>query len=97
MHGAVDNKEGSVTAAHNVAHFSKTRRADFHRRARHAVSAAHFLDGSGRDGEELSAHTEQDDLFCFRRTRLRWGRQTHYRTPAGVVRQIPKTRFSMAA
>src|SRR5713226_6689862 len=77
MHCAVDDKKGSVTSTNNVAHFSKTGSADFGGSAGHAVGAAHFLHGGGRDGEELSTDTEQNDLFCLRRTWLDWGRQTH--------------------
>src|SRR5260370_5941767 len=97
MHGAVDDEKRPVPTPEDVANFSKPGRADFGRSACNAIGAAHFLYRSRRDGEQLSADTEENDLFRLGWTRLPWSRQTHQRAPAGAVRQIPKTRFSNAA
>src|SRR5258708_22499212 len=97
MHRAIYDKKGSVSTPHHVTHLPNAVRADFCSGTRHAVRAADFLNRSGRHGEQLAADAEENDLFRLCWTSLRWSSQAHQRTPAGAVRQIPRTRFSMAA
>src|SRR5713101_1872408 len=97
MERSADDEQRLSTAANDVLHLTQTRMRNFRGRSGEAVRRAHFLNGRGRDREELPAHPKENDLFGAGRAVLRWRRRPHYRTPTGAMRARLSTRFSRAA
>src|SRR6516165_3360121 len=97
MDRGVDKVERAVPSANAVADLAKMAFGEIASHACNVVHAAHFLHGSGGDGEILSADTEQNDLFGARLVRFGRSGRIHHRTPTGVARVRAMTRFSMAA
>jgi hypothetical protein len=97
MHRAVYDVERLFGAVNDMLHFAKVGLSDFASGSREAVHAANFLNARGGNGEELSADAKENDLLGTRRGSFcgRW--EAHYFAPTGAVRQMPMTRFSMAA
>src|ERR1700693_1753094 len=97
MESGVDNVLRAIAAANAVAHFSQVAFRKFTGHAGNVVDAADFLHRSRGNGKNLSADTEQDDLFGAGLRRFFTGGKIHQRTPTKGARVRARTRFSKEA